>query len=358
MAVSQDTVDESRYPSIIHESSLWRQQPVPVSAVLITYNQCLFVREALASLLAQSYPLDIVISDDFSSDRTLSVIQAMLAGYGGPHRVSLLQGLVNVGICRNQNKAIALAQGELIVLFEGDDISSPERVSKLVQMYLSTERKTGALGSGIRLMDGAGGITAEISWPTSEADAWSMVRAEWTVHGCGLAFRRDCFFEIGPISRHLISGDIALWMRAAFVRNGGMMLVPRALVDYRVHGQNTSQRFKLEFTSPEALRKCCRRLLKNEVAQMLELKKIMNYRRRTSISDERTERALNVLRHVARLRARLVSAISKHSAMLWFWPALLSLRYSTLRPLALRAIILALLPNANRVYRRMRPGFL
>ena len=45
------------------QSTTRRQQPVTVSGVFICYNQQDFVRGALESMLAQTYPMDVIISD-------------------------------------------------------------------------------------------------------------------------------------------------------------------------------------------------------------------------------------------------------------------------------------------------------
>ena len=254
---------------VISEASDWRKQPVAVSAALITYNHEAFIRLALESILAQTYPLDLVISDDCSTDQTVAVMEAALCNYSGPHRIRLRRGKRNLGVCRNQNATLGLTEGELIVLFEGDDISIPDRVAQLVQNYRAREGRVGALGSGIRKIDRQGTLGEEVSWPTTSGDAWTMVRSEWNVHGCGLAIRRDCFFEVGLINRHLISGDITLWMRGAFVQEGGLAQVPNALVLYRLHGDNVSSRVRLGFESPEFLQECCRQLLKNEIAHSM-----------------------------------------------------------------------------------------
>jgi hypothetical protein len=101
--------------------------------------------------------------------------------------------------------------------------------------------------------------------------------------GCGLSFRRDCFFEIGPLSRRLFAGDVALWMRAAFMRDGGMLAVPRpagAVSDSRPKRDRPGY---FDYSSHAALRACWAKILKGEVAQVFELRKIDRYRRRTGL---------------------------------------------------------------------------
>jgi alpha-1,3-rhamnosyltransferase len=337
---------------LIQESSAWRARPVEVSATLITYNQERLVADALHSVLAQHWPMDLVISDDGSRDRTVEVMRAVLQASSSLHRIRLRRGRRNLGICRNQNAAVGLTEGELVVMFEGDDTSVPDRVEKLVARYLELGRTVGALGSGITRVDVNGRVLDEVKWARLRADAWVLVNGGWTVHGCGLAFRRDCFFDIGPISYHLVSGDIALWMRAAFLRGGGLAQIPESLVCYRSHGQNVGASYFLDYASPARLREVCRRLLKNEVAQVLEARKIGRYRCAGPIEPE-TDEAWRRLRDVSVARAALVLAVARHSRPRWIASAVRASRFRTLRPLARRVAIVAAIPWAYRAGRAL-----
>ena len=61
-----------------------------ITFALFAYNQERFIREAVAGAFSQTYsPLEIILSDDCSSDRTFEIIQEMTAGYEGPHKVIL-----------------------------------------------------------------------------------------------------------------------------------------------------------------------------------------------------------------------------------------------------------------------------
>jgi len=345
--------------SVVWKSNRWHEQPVTASAGLITYNQERYVRQALESLLAQTHPLDVIISDDGSTDRTVPIIDEILHRYRGHHEVTLRHGKRRLGICRNQNHVFQTARGELVVLFEGDDVSLPRRVARIVETYLAHGRQLGALGSGILRVDEDGGGGEQVIWPRLRGDPWSLVRGDWTVSGCSLAIRRDCFSNTGPISRHLISGDIALWMRAAFARDGGLAQIPEALVHYRIHGANVSAGWRLDSASPQRFQASCRRLLKNEVAQVFELRKIARYRRSANLSDESGQNAWSALFRIARLRAELVMSVSRRSRLVWTVPAVRCLRHRALRSLAFRTLAMALFPSSRTLWaviRRALPG--
>jgi glycosyltransferase involved in cell wall biosynthesis len=113
-----------------------------VSIIAVAYNHANYVEEAIYSLLNQSYsPLEIIISDDSSTDNTFETIQKIISTYKGPHKVIINKNIKNLGIGGNVSAALKLASGELLVSADCDDISEPHRVTELVQVWLSCEQK-------------------------------------------------------------------------------------------------------------------------------------------------------------------------------------------------------------------------
>ena len=94
-----------------------------VSVLIITYNQKNFIREAIDSVLAQktTFPIEILVGDDFSNDGTREIIQEYERKYPG-----LVKGVLhpynmgkNGGI--NFLETLKLAKGEYYALIDGDD---------------------------------------------------------------------------------------------------------------------------------------------------------------------------------------------------------------------------------------------
>lgn len=116
-----------------------------VSVGLITYNQRQFVRDALLGVFSQTYsPLEIIISDDNSSDGTWEIVQRMADEYrrnGGVHTVILNRNAKNLGIIGNFLKTFELMHGELMVHAGGDDISYPDRVEIIVREWLKRDKR-------------------------------------------------------------------------------------------------------------------------------------------------------------------------------------------------------------------------
>lgn len=59
-------------------------RPFKVSIAFLSFNQATYVAEALRSVLSQDLPgLDIVVSDDCSTDASYEILQQVVGGYRG-----------------------------------------------------------------------------------------------------------------------------------------------------------------------------------------------------------------------------------------------------------------------------------
>src|SRR2546421_11119698 len=145
-----------------------------ISFAVGCYNQEAFIREAVESAFSQTYsPLEIIISDDCSKDRTFEVVQQMAAAYRGPHTVRLNRNDRNLGISGNTSRAVELCRGELVILAAGDDVSLPERTNIIVQAWNDSGRKATSLYSRFSVIDENGSVVEE---PVRNCGRESQVR--------------------------------------------------------------------------------------------------------------------------------------------------------------------------------------
>ena len=79
-----------------------------ISYVVTTYNIEKYVEESVKCAFAQTYsPLEIVLSDDCSTDQTFEIMKRMADEYQGPHKIVLNRNVKNMGITKHMNKAYA-----------------------------------------------------------------------------------------------------------------------------------------------------------------------------------------------------------------------------------------------------------
>jgi len=106
-------------------------QPL-VSICIPTYNGDKYLGEALKSALAQTYDnLEIIISDDASTDRTLAVAEEVLRGSAFP--VTILNHQPS-GMVANWENCVQHARGKYIKFLFQDDLLAPECVAELTTL--------------------------------------------------------------------------------------------------------------------------------------------------------------------------------------------------------------------------------
>src|SRR5205085_137962 len=145
---------------------------------------------------------EIIIADDCSPDGTYKIVQQLAAGYGGPHRLRLVQNSMNLGIRGNINRAMEICAGEFVVAAAGDDVSLPERVDAIHRVWEESGRKATSIFSsyitisGKGVEKGVGGLrghcnTNEHSWRL-EGDLFTfLAKRQPIVNGCTGAWSRD-----------------------------------------------------------------------------------------------------------------------------------------------------------------------
>jgi glycosyltransferase involved in cell wall biosynthesis len=214
-----------------------------VTFALVSYNHERFVGEAIRGALAQTYsPLQVVISDDCSQDRTFEVIQEEVDGYDGPHQILLNRNERNLGYMGHMNRVMELAEGELIVHADADDVSLPTRTEELVRAW--SEADAFGVYSNYDLVDEEGveeqGAIREARMQHAQEPpkSWEeMVQSGRTgITGCALAWDRAVFDTFGPLPDKAMFDDVPIPFRAVLLGKGAY--VDKPLVRYRRHDGN------------------------------------------------------------------------------------------------------------------------
>jgi glycosyltransferase involved in cell wall biosynthesis len=224
------------------------QKPLLTFAVG-AYNQERFVREAVESAFAQTYsPLEIVLSDDCSRDRTFEIMREMAAAYRGPHQIVLNQNPVRKSIGGHVNRVVEISHGELILSAAGDDISLPNRVDLVYQAWEAAERRPVSIHSDVTQIDETGAEIARRYEATQSHDekpiAQQLVRPidylenfRPLVFGAAHAYSRRLFEAFGGLPEEVLHEDTAIPFRALLL-SGRFVFIKEPLVKYRLHGTN------------------------------------------------------------------------------------------------------------------------
>lgn len=205
------------------------------SFALITFNQEAFVAEAVRGALAQTIPLEILISDDCSTDRTFDVIREETKGYEGPHKVVVRRNDRNLGLIDHVNLMFELASEEIVILAAGDDVSLPERSAEICRKFAS-DPEIMAVHSPVTKISPNGK-----PWGTWEPPIWTRdYRLERNLLsmalqiGASAGYRKSLFDQFGPITEREAFEDLVLGFRAMLA--GRISSIDKSLVLYRTEG--------------------------------------------------------------------------------------------------------------------------
>lgn len=234
-----------------------------VTLYLMAYNQSRFIRQAIEGAFRQTYsPLQIVLSDDCSTDETFQIMEELAAEYAGRHTILLNRNEHNLGISEHLNRIMALATGDLIVAADGDDISQPHRVQRSVEVWLERGRPS-AIASSVVCIDAHGRPSSTqkghelfdrfLPAPGESRDeALKRFLKEGSprLASCSAAWTKELFDAFGPLPSGLWYEDDIMTLRAWLYDR--IEFVEEPLINYREHEANVFNRVPTELnTAPE-----------------------------------------------------------------------------------------------------------
>ncbi|MGQ5521727.1 glycosyltransferase family 2 protein [Chitinimonas sp. PSY-7] len=291
-----------------------------VAFLLLAYNQAGLVKEsALAALAQDSEPLDIVFSDDASTDDTFAVLQAVATTYKGPHRLTVRRNEKNLGIGEHWNTLIAASSCDLLIASAGDDISLPNRARSLIEAWENTQQRADLITSQCIHMYYDGRLGPQIH--TDKLDG--MTPTEWLakqphIVGATHAFTRRLHQHFGPFIPGMVNEDQVTVFRALCL--GGAITLDKALVHYR-EGGISSKPQRLTMDEKRRWKNKKLRLEIIEAQQVLHDARIAGHealvqacyqiplRRKTFLLDLNNQSSL----------LSLLRTAAQHSGLPWYW---------------------------------------
>jgi glycosyltransferase involved in cell wall biosynthesis len=223
-----------------------------ITFALFAYNQERFIREAVEGAFSQTYsPLEIILSDDCSPDRTFEIMEEMVANYSGPHTIVLNRNERNLGLIGHINLVMGMVKGELIVGAAGDDVSLPHRTTKIFQEYFKSK-------------DDAYSIFSNATWIDSKSRKMNLLRKNPVqddslkidnyakkyppgfVNGATHAWHREVFAFFGPLPNYIWAEDTTIPFRSAIL--GKILYIHDPLVLYRRRYINSGNKYFIGYS--------------------------------------------------------------------------------------------------------------
>jgi glycosyltransferase involved in cell wall biosynthesis len=224
------------------------QSAAPLVSILVpSFNGAPWLREALDSILAQTYRnIEIILLDDASTDDTAVVA----ADYRD--RIYYIRQPQNMGIYDNVNVGIAQARGEFIATYHADDIYLPTIVAEQVA-YLQACPEVGAVFASDILVDANGREYGRIKLPKEVRGDRplpypvvlnTLLSYKNNFLVCPTAMvRASVHRDVGVYAqdKYRNTSDLEMWLRIA--RRYPIAVLESHLMKYRHFHGNSSQRY-------------------------------------------------------------------------------------------------------------------
>ncbi|HBH18506.1 MAG TPA: hypothetical protein DDX14_06160, partial [Cyanobacteria bacterium UBA9579] len=248
-----------------------------VSICLPNYNYEKFLREAIESVLEQTYTnFELIIGDNASTDSSIQIIKS----YNDP-RIKFFQNETNIPLYQNINKCKGLAKGELIGVIHSDDKYEPNFLEAVVRTYLENPTHK-VFVTGVNNWHhesnkvfpwhpySTGGII-----PKYEALLRLIIQNN-AGNGVNVVIHRDCFSKMEMFTEdYKYAADYDLWMRLA--EKYDFVYIPQILANYRIHDSNLSHKVNKNLDMfKEGLEIAERNIIKSKIIPQ-KIKDELNY---------------------------------------------------------------------------------
>jgi teichuronic acid biosynthesis glycosyltransferase TuaG len=199
-----------------------------ISVIMPAYNSRCYIKDAIASVQAQTYSnWELLVIDDGSSDETCRVVQELEAA---DSRIRLYKNDRNMGTAATRNRGLELSKGVYVALLDSDDLWHPQKLEK--QYELAKRESADIVYSSYAMVD-AHGKTQCSDFLVPERAVLSQMLKE-NVIGCStvlLSAEAMCQFRF---SREYYHEDYVLWLD--MLRAGKKAVGLREVyVKYRIH---------------------------------------------------------------------------------------------------------------------------
>jgi len=206
-----------------------------VSVIIPTYNRRDFVREAIASVLAQTYrDFELLVVDDGSNDNTSAAVQE----FDGVRYVFQ----ANRGVSAARNRGVALSDGEFLAFLDSDDLWQPRKLAYQVAFFAAHADARICQTEEIWLRNGVR-VNPHNKHRKVGGDIFARSLELCLVSPSAVMLRRELFERVGGFDESLPAcEDYDLWLRIAATETIHLIETP-LVIKRGGHADQLSRRF-------------------------------------------------------------------------------------------------------------------
>jgi glycosyltransferase involved in cell wall biosynthesis len=228
------------------------QRKPKVSVVMSVFNGERYLREAVSSILDQSFSdFEFIIINDGSTDTS----GTMLDSYRSTDDRVVVYHQQNRGLTSSLNRGCTGANGKYIARMDADDIAVQDRLQRQVD-FMENHPEVGVLGGAIEWINAAGKSLLRCRHPASDqAIKSALVRGDCPLSHPTVIMRKEAFSSVAGYRTAMVDAeDYDLWLRIS--DRYQLANLDAVVLKYRVHPNQVS------------VRKCRQQALSNLAARI------------------------------------------------------------------------------------------
>ncbi|TDD38572.1 bifunctional polysaccharide deacetylase/glycosyltransferase family 2 protein [Saccharopolyspora elongata] len=241
-----------------------------VGVIVPAYNEEAGIANTVRSILASEHPVEVIVVDDGSTDRTVEVVERLQERFP---RIRLVRQ-ENSGKAVALNTGLTAANSELVVMVDGDTVLEPDAVGRMVAHF--TDPAIGAVSGNVKVGNRRSllGRWQHIEYVIGfnlDRRVYDVLHCTPTAPGALGAFRRSAILEIGGVSDDTLAEDTDLTM--ALERAGWRVVYEQNAISWTeapaTYGQLWKQRYRWCYGTLQAIWKHRRAVVERGAAGRL-----------------------------------------------------------------------------------------
>jgi cellulose synthase/poly-beta-1,6-N-acetylglucosamine synthase-like glycosyltransferase len=200
-----------------------------VSVVMSVFNGERFLREAVESILNQSFcDFEFIIINDGSTDDSGSILDWYQRS---DHRIRTYHQ-ENRGLVQSLNRGCGLAQGKYIARMDADDIAVRDRLTWQFT-FMEDHPEVAVLGGAFELIDQTGEVLRVVRHPLEPRELERDILKSSIICHPTAFIRKAAVIAAGGYRNVVDAEDYDLWLRIA--EHHPLANLPDVLLKYRLH---------------------------------------------------------------------------------------------------------------------------
>lgn len=214
------------------------EKSVLATVIIASYNVEKYIKEAVDSILCQSYAdFELFIIDDASTDKTWEIIQQF-----ADSRIRVFRNEKNLGQTKCLNFGIKQAQGKYVLIMDSDDIAHPDRLKVQIE-YMEEHGDTVLAGAWLQCFGKQHNIIQSVQ-------DYETLRARFifdnVISNGTFIIRKEILdtYNISYNEEIRYAQDYCLAEEMSCY--GKVTVIPKVLLRYRIHNSQVSSSKRVE----------------------------------------------------------------------------------------------------------------